>query len=162
MCLPAVEILTFAISSFVPIYHPSVYQFHTKNTQLCLNWVLFIIICLECTQFMSIWCLYLRWKPFESLYQNLWKSTPKGRHIYVYHVNVRSVRTPSGSLVTKILPNFGCLWLQSSFFQGSKTKARRTFCSCCFINATQITCKTQTYCNPPDRKVVRRQSKEWY
>ena len=45
--------------------------------------------------------LFVNWVPFSVmktpwlLYQNLRNSTPKGRYIYVYHVNVR---TPSGAL----------------------------------------------------------------
>ena len=53
MCLPDIEILTFSLPIFVPIYHPSVYQFCTKKTpQFSSNWVLFMTICLKYTQFM--------------------------------------------------------------------------------------------------------------
>ena len=36
---------TFAMPTFAPIYHLSVYQFHTKYTEIYSNLVLFMIIC---------------------------------------------------------------------------------------------------------------------
>ena len=52
MWLPNNEILTFTIPIFVTTYHPSVYQFHTRNTQFFSSWVLFMMVCLKYTQFM--------------------------------------------------------------------------------------------------------------
>ena len=43
-----------------------------------------------------IWAPSSRMKSPRSLYQILWKSTPKGRHIYIYHVNVRTPSTSKG------------------------------------------------------------------
>ena len=71
------------------------YTIFEKNTQLWPNWMLFY------NNLPKIHPIYLIWAPSSlmetpwSLYQILRKSAPKGRHIYVYHVNVR---TPLGYL----------------------------------------------------------------
>ena len=79
MCLPDVEILTFAISIFVPIYHQSVYQFRTKTPNSAK------IGCF----LLKIHPNYVHWGALicdenpRSLYQILRKSTSKGRHIRI-------------------------------------------------------------------------------
>ena len=91
MCLPDLENLTFSIPIFCLIYHPSVYHFRKKSTQFCPNLVLFTIICPKIHRIYVIWASSsLMNPPPRSLYQISRKSAPKGRHIYVYHVKVRT------------------------------------------------------------------------
>ena len=69
---PYFKILTFNIPIFVPIYHPSAYQLIQKH-QIYANWM----------------PSYLWW-PLPDLYTKICKEVPKkGRHICVYHVNVK-------------------------------------------------------------------------
>ena len=98
MCLPNLKNLTFSIPIFRPITHPSVYLFRQKRTKFCPNWVFFTIICSKTPNFW-IWAPSSLMKTHRSLYQISQKSTPKGRHIYVYQVNVS---TPPGRCHGKV------------------------------------------------------------
>ena len=92
MCLPYFKNLTFFIPIIRTIIHPSVYHFRKKSTQFCSNWVAFYHNLLKIHPIYVILAPSSLMKTNRSLYQISWNSTPKGRHIYVYHVNVR---TPS-------------------------------------------------------------------
>ena len=83
MFLPDLKNLTFSIPFFCSISHPSVYQFGQ-------NWVLFYNNLPKIHPIYVIWAPSSLMKTPRSLYQISRKSAPKGRHIYVYHVNVRT------------------------------------------------------------------------
>ena len=84
MCLPDLENLTFSWPIFCPISHPSVYHFRKKSTQLTKLGTFYNNLSkIHPSYVMSLM------KP-PSLYQISQKSAPKGRHIYLYHVNVRT------------------------------------------------------------------------
>ena len=81
MCLLDLENLTFSIPVFRTITHQSVYHFWKKSTQFCSNWVFFNIICSKYNLFMQLGSFISDENPPIAI--------PKGRLIYVYHVNVR-------------------------------------------------------------------------
>ena len=95
MCLPDVKNLTFSIPIFCLISHPSVYHFCKKRTQFGPNWVLLQWFAKNTPNLCNLGFFVSDENP-RSLYKISRKSTPKGRHIYmyVYHVNVR----PPGEL----------------------------------------------------------------
>ena len=95
MWLPDPENLTFSISIFCTITHPSVcISFLKEKHPVLLKLGAF------CHNLLKIHPIYVIWAPSSlmktrrSLYQISRNSIPKGRHrpIYVYHVNVRTPR----------------------------------------------------------------------
>ena len=112
--LPDLENLTISIPIFCLISHPSIYHFRKKSTQFWPNWVLLQYLAQNTPNLCNSGSFISDETP-QSLYQILRKSVPKGRHIYVYYVNVR---TPPGNNVKAqfnhiwwqlITPNHGCI-----------------------------------------------------
>ena len=80
----------FPLTNFSPNYPPINIPFLFEKPQFCPNWVLFAMIASKYTQFFfNLGSLFLM-ETHQSLFQILQKSTVKGRHIYLYHVNVRT------------------------------------------------------------------------
>ena len=93
MCLPDLEKLTFSIPIFCLISHPSVYHFQKKSTQFWPNWMFFFFF----NNLPKIHPIYVTWAPSSLMKTpnhytkfHTKKIAPKGRHIYVYHVKVRT------------------------------------------------------------------------
>ena len=88
MCLPNFENLTFSIPcTFLQNYPPISILFSKKSTKFCPNWVLFtkIHLILNLGSFVSD-------DPHPlHRYTKFCEKRPKGWHIYVYHVNMRTL-----------------------------------------------------------------------
>ena len=80
--------------------------------------------------------IYAFWAPSSlmktprSLYQISRKSAPKGRHIYVYHVNVRTP-PPGTGVQSTILPFLWIFWMSLM----NEWRERRQLPKSCFFNA---------------------------
>ena len=80
---------------FLPNFPPINTPFSKEKHQFWPNWVLFTTFDPKYTHLLNLGCFISDENP-RSLYQILRKSAPKGRHIYVYHVNVRTLpRAPN-------------------------------------------------------------------
>ena len=90
MCLPDLDNLTLSIQIFRPISHPSVYHFQTKKHPILPKFCAFYNNMLKIHPIYVIWAPSSLMKTHQLLYQISKKCAPKGRHIYVYHVNVRT------------------------------------------------------------------------
>ena len=106
MCLPDLENLTISIPIFCKISHPSVYHFRKKSTQFASNWVLFTTIIPNIPNLCNLGSFVSDENPPIAI-PNFAKSAPKGRHIYVYHVNVRTPREFTQLNRNKMFDNFG-------------------------------------------------------
>ena len=95
MCLPDLENLTISIPIFCQISHPSVYHFRKKEHPIWIKLGAFYNNLPKIHPIYVIWAPSFLMKTPRSLYQISRKGAPKGRHIYVYHVNVR---TPPGPM----------------------------------------------------------------
>ena len=121
MCLPDLENLTISIPIFCQIFHPSVYHFRKKSTQFGEKHPIWIKLGAFYNNLPKIHPIYVIWAPSSlmktprSLYQISRKGAPKGRHIYVYHVNVRT--PPPGVCLH-------CLITEERVDRGEKTSSR--------------------------------------
>ena len=101
MCLPDFENLTFSL----PIFAQFPTNPYTISERKAPN---FDKLGAFYNNLPKIHPVYVIWAPSSlmktlwSLYQISWKSAPKGRHIYVYHVNVRTPRLRCRCTVTGI------------------------------------------------------------
>ena len=79
MCLPDVEILTFAVPVFVPICHSSL-PISYKKHQFRSNWVFFRLICFKYTH------IYVNWAPSSTkpsdCYKKICEQAPK-KQVYI-------------------------------------------------------------------------------
>ena len=92
MCLPIFEILTFALRNFPHLPPINILILYIKHPILLKLGAFY-------HHLLKIHPIYVNWVPScdenpPSLYQNPQKSFPKGRHIYVYHVNVSNPPPP--------------------------------------------------------------------
>ena len=97
------ENLTFSVPIFCTITHdPSVYHSWKKNTQFCSNWVLFAIIAQNTPNLCNLGSFISNENPQIDPYTKILRnSIPEGRHIYVYHVNVRTPQDVTAKLLVK-------------------------------------------------------------
>ena len=79
----------FLYSNFLPNYPPISIPFLIEKHPICPNWVLFTIICSKYTQFLNLGSFVSDENPPIAI-PNFVKSTPKGRHKYIYQVSVRT------------------------------------------------------------------------
>ena len=84
--------------NFLPNFPPISIPFLKEKHPIWIKLGAFTIICPKYTQLYVIWAPSSLMKTPRSLYQISRKSAPKGRHIYVYHVNVRT--PPPGNSYT--------------------------------------------------------------
>ena len=136
MCLLDLENPTFSIPILNLISYPSVYHFRKKMTQFCPNWVLFTIFCLKYNQFLNFGSFVSDENPPIAIPNFEKKKNLKGRHIYVYQVNVR---TPppmySISIGTLVHDESDLSWKIS--FQGF---IGFCFCFCLFVGGCVCVC----------------------
>ena len=104
MCLPDLENLYFLSTNFLPNIPPISLPFSKEKLPILTKLDAFY------NNFPKIHPIYVIWAPSSllktprSLYQISRKSAPKGRHIYVYHVNVRPPGSKTRPTVIKKKP----------------------------------------------------------
>ena len=109
MCLPDLENL---YTNFLPNFPPISIPFSKEKHPIWIKLGAFYNNLPEIHPIYAIWAPSSLMKTPRSLYQISRKSAPKGRHIYVYHVNVR---TPPGRFAGDIHAMHGSKMTQISF-----------------------------------------------
>ena len=82
----------YLYTNFLPNFPPISLPFSKENHPIWIKLGAFYNNLHKIHPIYVIWAPSSLMKTPRSLYQISWKSAPKGRHIYVYHVNVRTPR----------------------------------------------------------------------
>ena len=118
--------LDFLYTNFLHNYPPISTPFWKENHPICLKLGAFYHNLLKIHPIYVIWAPSFLMKTQWSLYQISRNSTPKGRHIHVYHVNVR---TPSAHTIQCTCPfiYFSYTWNKSLTFSTFLIPIKVTF-----------------------------------
>ena len=124
MCLPDLKNLTISIPIFLPNFPPISIPFSEEKHPIWIKLGAFYNNLPKIHPIYVIWAPSSLMKTPRSLYQISRKGAPKSRHIYVYHVNVR---TPPDGFCPRFLQNEVRMAPNGSIFV--KSKPYSTFCS---------------------------------